>query len=150
MTLLQRQAMILADHLPTRLDMTIEAREYNRRHLTAAEQLRDFMLLPFALNRREDLPWSDIGESKMPESLVRRIDQFRSRGRVVVYDGEIFDEQSWIDIMIGFGVVPERCDPLAQGLDMTIMARRLKSLVGAFDRSLLEMGSVTAPSAFST
>ena len=149
MTLLQRQAMILADHLPTRLDMTIEAREYNRRHLTAAEQLRDFMLLPFALNRREDLPWSDIGESKMPESLVRRIDQFRSRGRVVVYDGEIFDEQSWIDIMIGFGVVPERCDPLAQGLDMTIMARRLKSLVGAFDRSLLEMGSVTAPSAFS-
>ena len=42
--------------------------------------------------------------------------------------------------MIGFGVVPERCDPLTQGLDMTIMARRLKSLAGAFDRSLLEMG----------
>ncbi|MEH6716400.1 tryptophan 7-halogenase [Parasphingorhabdus flavimaris] len=140
MTLLQRQAMILADHLPTRLDMTVEAREFNRRNLIAAEQLRDFMLLPFALNRREDLPWSDIGERKMPVSLVRRIDQFRSRGRVVVYDGEIFDEQSWIDIMIGFGVVPERCDPLTQGLDMTIMARRLKNLAGAFDRSLLEMG----------
>lgn len=141
MAMLQRQAIILADRLPTRLDMTVEAREYNRRHLIAAEQVRDFILLPFALNNRDDVPWFRIQESRMPESLVRKIDQFRGRGRFVAFEGEIFDEQSWIDLMIGFGIVPERYDPMARSLDMTTMSRRLKNLTGAFDQVLAEMPS---------
>lgn len=139
MTILQRQAMVLADHLPTRRNMTVEAKEFNRRHLIAVEQVRDFALLPFALNRRSDVPWFRIRERKMPESLVRKIDQFRSRGRFVAFEGEIFDEQSWIDLLIGFGVVPDRIDPMAQSLDMTTMPRRLKNLTGAFDQALATM-----------
>ncbi|MGB5724873.1 MAG: tryptophan 7-halogenase, partial [Parasphingorhabdus sp.] len=90
-TILHHEALVLADHLPTRANMTVEAREYNRRHLIAAEQVRDFTLLPFALNRRDDVPWFRIQEKRMPETLVRKIEQFRSRGRFVAYDGEIFD-----------------------------------------------------------
>lgn len=138
-TILQRQAVLLTDHLPTRVNMAVEAREYNRRHLIAAEQVRDFMLLPFALNSRSDVPWFRIQERKMPESLVRKIDQFRSRGRFAAFEGEIFDEQSWIDLMIGFGVVPDRIDPMARSFDMTTMSRRLKNLTGAFDQALANM-----------
>jgi|GEM_PF-816403 len=141
MKLLQHQAMILVDHLPTRSNMKVEAREYNRRHLIAAEQLRDFVLLPFALNRRNDAPWCRIQDDGMPESLIRKIDQFRSRGRFVAYDGEMFDEQSWIDLMIGFDLVPDRVDPMALSLDMTDMARRLKNLSRAFDQALAAMSS---------
>ena len=141
MMLLQHQAMILADHLPTRSNMSVEAKEYNRRHLIVAEQLRDFVLFPFALNRRNDAPWCRIQEEKMPESLIRKIDQFRSRGRLVTYDGEMFDEQSWIDLMIGFGLIPDRIDPIALSLDMTDMARRLKNLSRAFDQALAAMPS---------
>lgn len=139
MTILHRQAIILADHLPVRSGMMVEAKEYNRRHRIAAEQVRDFMLLPFALNRRDDGPWFGIQERKLPEKLVRRIDQFRSRGRLVTFEGEIFDEQSWIDLMIGFGMVSERYDPMAVSLDMTDIARRLKNLAGAFDIALATM-----------
>ncbi len=139
MMILQHQAIILVDHLPTRRNMTVEAREFNRRHLIAAEQVRDFALLPFALNRRSDVPWFGIRERKLPESLIRRIDQFRSRGRFVAFEGEIFDEQSWIDLMIGFGVVPDRIDPMARSLDMTTMPRRLKNLTSAFDQALATM-----------
>ncbi|ASK87428.1 tryptophan 7-halogenase [Sphingorhabdus sp. SMR4y] len=138
-TILHRQAVILANHLPARLDMTVEAREYNRRHLAAVEHVRDFTLLPFALNRRTDLPWSGIEKQRMPENLRRRIDQFRSRGRLVAFEDEIFDEQSWIDLMMGFGIVPDRFDPMAQTLDMAAMPRRLKNLTRAFDRALAEM-----------
>lgn len=141
MTILQRQAIILADHLPTRLGMTNEAREFNRRHLIAVEQVRDFMLLPLALNRRDDVPWIRIEEGTMPESLIRKIGAFRRRGRFVAYEGEIFDEQSWIDLMIGFEIVPERYDPIAQSLDMPNMALRLKNLTAAFNRALMEMRS---------
>lgn len=137
--LLQRQAMILADHLPARQDMTVEAREFNRRHLLLAEQIRDFMLLPFALNRRSDPVWSAMRESRRPDSLATRIDQFRSRGRFVAFEGEIFDEQSWLDLLIGFGTVPERYDPMARSLDMGMMARRLKKLTVAFDQALASL-----------
>lgn len=137
--ILQRQAILLADNLPVRRNMTVEAREYNRRYRMATEQVRDFSLLPFALNCRDDVPWFRIQERKLPESLVRRIDQFRSRGRFVAFEGEIFDEQSWIDLMIGFGIVPERIDPMARSLDMTTMPRRLKNLTSAFDQALANM-----------
>lgn len=136
---LHRQAVILADHLPARPDMDVEAREYNRLHLILAEQIGDCMLLPFVLNQRTDAAWSAMREHPLPESLAIRLDQFRSRGRLVTFEGEIWDEQSWIDLLIGFGVVPERYDPMARSLDMAIMARRLKKLTGAFDQALASL-----------
>ncbi|MEO9634872.1 MAG: tryptophan 7-halogenase [Parasphingorhabdus sp.] len=136
-TMLLRQTMVLAAHMPTRLDMTVEARDYNRRHLIAVEQVRDFVLLPFALNRREDAIWSEMRDSKLSENLAIKIEQFRSRGRLASFEGEIFDEQSWIDLMIGCGIVPGRYDPMAASLDMTHMARRLKNLSVAFDQALV-------------
>ena len=79
----------------------------------------------------------------MPDSLRIRMEQFRSRGRLVTFEGEIFDEQSWIDLMIGFGVIPDRIDPMARSLDMAAMSRRLKNLTGAFDQALASMPSYT-------
>ncbi|WP_321323527.1 tryptophan 7-halogenase [uncultured Parasphingorhabdus sp.] len=139
MTILHQQTVILADLLPNRSGMAVEARAFNRRQLTVVEQIRDFILLPFALNGRSDGPWSGFASQPMPDSLAKKIDQFRSRGRFVAFEGEIFDEQSWIDLMIGFGVVPRRVDPMALSLDMTTMPRRLKILTGAFDRVLAAM-----------
>jgi tryptophan halogenase len=135
-TMLHRQAAIFTDHMPVRLEMTVEAREYNRRHLIAAQQIRDFVQLPFALSHRGDKAWIGVRDSKLSESLTIRLDQFRSRGRFVAFESEIFDQQSWIDLMIGFGIVPERYDPMAQSLDMTTMARRLKKLSSAFGQAL--------------
>ena len=137
--MLHRQAALFTDHLPARLEMTVEAREFNRRHLLVAQQVRDFVQLPLALNRREDAPWAGLRGRTLAESLAIRIDQFRSRGRFVAFESEICDEQSWIDMMIGFGVVPGRVDPMAQSLDMTTMSRRLKNLTTAFDQALAAM-----------
>lgn len=45
--------------------------------------------------------------------LERKIEQFRSRGRVVLYDHESFDEASHVALYLGFGLLPDRYDPLA-------------------------------------
>lgn len=135
-TLLNRQACLLDELIPVGLDMTVEAREFNRRHLLAAGQVGDFIQLPFVLNGRSDAPWCGMANSHLSENLAIRLEQFRSRGRFVAFEGEIYDEQSWIDLMIGFGVVPERYDPMAEALDMGVMARRLKNLASAFDGAL--------------
>lgn len=132
MRLLQDQALHLAEILPATLQMDIEATEFNRRHLTSVEQIRDFILLPLALNSRSDSPWADMRGTKLPESLQLRLDQFKSRGRFVTFDNELFDQQLWIDMMIELRLVPERYDPIASSFDLQRISPILKKIVDAF------------------
>ncbi|MEO1168294.1 MAG: tryptophan 7-halogenase [Pseudomonadota bacterium] len=136
MLLLHEQALHLVRCIPARRDMAVEATTFNRKQLCAAEQLRDFLALPFVLNARADTPWTDIRKAELPDSLALRLAQFRSRGRFVTFDDELFDRQSWIDAMIGFGIVPERYDPLVDAMDMRRIAPALKQMVDGFDDAI--------------
>ena len=139
MRLLHEQALLLARHIPAMQDMAVEALEFNRKQRQAARQLRDFIALPFVLNRRGDAPWQTMRAAVQPESLTIRLRQFRSRGRFVTFDHELFDRQTWIDMMIGFGVVPERYDPIADAMDMRRIAPILKRIADDFTRAIEAM-----------
>jgi tryptophan halogenase len=132
MLALYEQALQLVEWLPVSTAMAIEARGYNRGQAEAIEEIRDFALLPFLLNGRSDAPWAAMREAAPPESLQMRIDQFAGRGRFLAYEHAVFDEQSWIDLLIGFGIIPRRCDPLARSLDMPRIATILRQMVAAF------------------
>lgn len=135
--LLHEQASHLAALIPATREMTVEAAAFNERAARAAERIVDFLALPFALNRRDDAPWRIIRETERPETLGIKLDQFASRGRYAAFDNELFDEQTWIDMMIGFGIVPERVDPRALGIDMQrvqpVLAAIARSFAGAVD-----------------
>ncbi|QLC21187.1 tryptophan 7-halogenase [Parasphingopyxis sp. CP4] len=137
--LMQEQAMQLVRCIPATRDMAIEATEFNRKHASLFSQLRDFAILPFALNQRSDPLWSAMRECALPDTLQTRLDQFRSRGRLVTFDNEIFDEQTWIETMIEFGIVPERYDPLADMFDMKQIVPVLRNLVDGFNRTIASM-----------
>lgn len=134
--LLQEQALDLVALLPAGPAMTVEARTFNAKHHQIVRQLRDFVLLPFVLNGRDEAVWTTIADAPAPDTLQLRLDQFRSRGRFVTFDREMFDHQSWIDLMIGFGFAPERYDPLAGALDMKRLPPVLKQMVDAFSRTI--------------
>ncbi|QLC23800.1 tryptophan 7-halogenase [Parasphingopyxis algicola] len=136
MRLLHEQALHLVRCLPATRRMDIEATEFNRKQARSAEQIRDFLLLPLVLNGRNDAPWAGMREAALPETLAIRLEQFRSRGRFVTFDNEQFDRQTWIDMMIGFGVVPERYDPAAQSIDMRHVQPVLKRMVDAFTQAI--------------
>ena len=137
--LMQEQAMQLVRCIPATIDKRIEATEFNRKHASLFSQLRDFAILPFALNRRGDPLWSAMRDCALPETLQTRLDQFRSRGRFVTFDNEIFDEQTWIETMIEFGIVPDRYDPLADTFDMKQIVPVLRNLVDGFNRTIAAM-----------
>lgn len=130
------QALLFADCIPAGTRMDIETTEYNRNQARAVEEIRDFAVLPCVLNGRSDAPWAAMREASVPESLQFRLDQFGSRGRFVAYEDELFDQQSWIDMMIGFGVVPRRYDSMAQSLDMQRLAPILKQMVAGFTATI--------------
>lgn len=139
--LLQEQALDLAALLPAGPEMTVEARTFNAKHHQIVRQLRDFVLLPFTVNGRDEAVWKTIADAPPPDTLQLRLEQFRSRGRFVTFDREMFDRQTWIDLMIGFGIVPERYDRLAGALDMKRLPPVLKQMIDAFSRTIDAMPS---------
>ena len=55
----------------------------------------------------------------MPDSLAHRIELFRARGKVARFDGQLFSDASWIAVLLGQHVVPERWDPIADTLPIS-------------------------------
>ncbi len=136
MRLLHEQALMMVAHLPVGPAMEAEAAAFNDMQHGLAEEIRDFVLLPLALNGIGAPFWRAIANADRPDSLQLRIDQFRSRGRFVPYEHEVFDTQLWIEMLINLGIVPDRFDIKTASLDMGKIAPVLKKLAGDFDKAL--------------
>jgi tryptophan halogenase len=92
--------------------------EYNRLTNIQLEQVRDFLILHYTATKRTDSDfWNDCRAIEIPESLARKIALFRSHGRILRFEDELFSETSWIAVLLGQGIVPETYDPLVDTID---------------------------------
>jgi tryptophan halogenase len=109
-SLLTRELGLLGALLPADpATARVEAREYNRRALTAFGHMRDAQaLFEAASARTQGKPSPDLSDN-----LARKIEQFTSRGRLVMYDDEILSDSEWIACLLGLGFTPECVSPLA-------------------------------------
>jgi tryptophan halogenase len=82
--------------------------EYNRVMTGEYESARDFVLLRYHASTRDGALWRHCRELEIPDSLAHRLRLFRHRGRVVLFDDEIFDEAEWAASYIGQGVRASR------------------------------------------
>lgn len=90
------------------------ADEFNRLTQDEWEQIRDFLILHYNATERTDTPfWDYCRNMQIPDSLAHKIELFRNRGRVARYDGQLFQESSWVAVFLGQGVWPKAYDPLA-------------------------------------
>lgn len=88
--------------------------EYNARLDEELQHVRDFVVMHYHLTDRRDSPyWREIAEMEIPPTLRHRIDLFRETGTVFHVPGELFGENSWIQVMMGQGIVPKRYHPTA-------------------------------------
>lgn len=102
--------------------------EYNRHTTVEFERIRDFIILHYCATERTDTPlWNYCRTMPIPDSLRHKIDLYRARARVFRYDDELFTEASWIAVLDGQFIRPERYDPLADAAD-------LDQLRATFDR----------------
>jgi tryptophan halogenase len=104
------------------------AAEYNRSTQEFYERARDFVILHYKLNERTDAPlWRYTAGMPVPDSVQERIEDYRASGRVHVQDKvELFSRASWLAVLNGQLLQPERIDPLAQMYD----AARFEPLLG--------------------
>ncbi len=87
--------------------------EYNHQIVAETDNIRDFIVLHYKVTNREDTPyWRYCRNMEIPESLAHRIALFRETGRVFRVPGELFAENSWIQVMLGQGISPEQYHPV--------------------------------------
>jgi tryptophan halogenase len=106
--------------------------EYNRHMKKEFEQVRDFIVLHYAATGRDDTPfWRYCRNMEIPDTLRHKIELFRETGRVFRYDDELFARPSWVAVMLGQGITPERCDPIVAALPAGDVAHSLRSMASA-------------------
>jgi tryptophan halogenase len=65
---------------------------------------------------------------EIPDSLRHRIELFRQTGRVFKVPTELFGENSWIQVMLGQGLLPEQYHPIVNMTDDEELERFLTGI----------------------
>jgi tryptophan halogenase len=105
--------------MPDRDCGAVELWDYNRQCASEADRMRDFLILHYAASRRSEPMWRAAAAAEPPQSLAHTLSLFRSRGRLPIYEEETFSRDSWLAVLLGQGVIPERTDPLIDSLSPT-------------------------------
>ena len=95
----------------------VEIDEYNRQVQFEYIRSRDFLVLHYWANRREEAFWRDCRVMSIPDTLAHKIELFQRHGRVFREHEELFTESSWIQVLIGQGVLPAGYHPMVDLLD---------------------------------
>ncbi len=103
--------------------------EFNRRCLFDFDRIRDFLILHYQLNEKDDLPfWRDCRNAPAPEALKHRLELFEAGGGVYRELGELFTETAWLQVMLGQNVHPRSHHSIADGLTSGQLAEYLRNL----------------------
>lgn len=113
--------------------------EFNRLSIAEYEQIRDFIILHYVANRREEPFWRDCRHMAIPDSLAHRLELFRSRGKVARHDGQLFSDASWVAVMLGQGVQPLRWDPLADIMPLAELQQKVEGLRSKLHEAITRM-----------
>ena len=112
--LIQRGIVRLMQMFPAAGICQSDVDEYNRQTQDEIEHIRDFIILHYHVTQRADSEfWRGCRSMAIPESLRHRIDLFAETGRVFRTANELFAENSWIQVMLGQGLLPRQHHPVA-------------------------------------
>lgn len=115
------------------------ADEFNRISANETERIRDFLILHYHLNRRNDGElWRHCATMAVPDALSEKIEHFRRYGRLVQREYDLFGPASWLAVHVGQGNVPCQPDPLIRhrGVDGVEWLGKLRAAFAAASRQL--------------
>jgi tryptophan 7-halogenase len=126
--------------LPHAERMHSEREEYNRVLGEAYDRVRDALIAHYCTAAPGNSAfWQQCRNIEPPESLRHKLRVFGSRGRIVLYDEEPFDESFWVSMLLGHGVRPAHPDALAQTLPLERVQQQLARIRSAIAQAARAM-----------
>ena len=138
--LIQRGIAMLLKFFPDRNFEKADVERYNKVMEVEFGRVRDFLLLHYTQTERAGAFWEHCREIPLTDTLQEKIDLFRSHGRILRDDAEVFPLQSWFYVMIGQNIVPRRHDPLTDTLDADKIKAKLDEI-----RAIVKQHAKTMP-----
>ncbi|NHK27946.1 tryptophan 7-halogenase [Parvularcula flava] len=127
--LIQQAITTLLSFLPRKkIDPALRT-EFNRLIDLEYDRVRDFLILHYYANTRDDADlWRYCRSMEVPDSLLEKLEFFRTSGHVETYRNGLFTPASWLAVYIGQGVMPERYDRQADKLPLDEMLGEIRKM----------------------
>lgn len=110
---------------------------YNKQASLEMLRIRDFIILHYKVTERDDSDfWDFCRTMEVPDYLQNKIDLFKANGRIFREDEELFNQSSWLSVMIGQGLMPQGYHPLANMLSEDEILKRLDSVANTIQKSV--------------
>jgi tryptophan halogenase len=138
--LIQRGIIRLMQMFPTAGICQPDIDEYNRQTQAEIEHIRDFIILHYHVTERQDSAfWRGCREMEIPASLRHRIELFRATGRVFRMPDELFAETSWIQVMLGQGIMPRQHHQSADLMGDAELAHFLDGIRASVEKTVMTL-----------
>ncbi len=113
---------------------------YNDMSRREIEYARDFVTLHYKLTERSDTDfWSENAAMAVPDSLQARIDLFRNSGVAYHEMGELFQTDSWVQVMLGQRLEPQGWHRLGAFMNDNEMNQVFDGLKSTIDHAVANM-----------
>ncbi|WP_095011931.1 tryptophan halogenase family protein [Tsuneonella mangrovi] len=131
--LIQQGVLRFVALFPERRINPAERDEYNANLRQTYEYVRDFVIMHYKANRREDSEfWRAMQAMEVPDSLQHRLDLWQVHGRIFPKEADIFVTPSWAAVLFGQEVWPERPDQVVDGLVVEHVDKALDDIHTAY------------------
>ncbi len=104
-------------------------RRYNERIAFEFDRIRDFLLLHYHATERDDSAfWRHCRSMPITPELQETLALFRDSGRFYRNGDEMFAEISWVQVMVGQGILPRAYHPLVDQVPQADLERFMASV----------------------
>ncbi len=117
----------------------ILAAEFNRASRFEYERIRDFLILHYHAQERQDPLWRYARSMDIPATLQFKIDHFRNGGRILFDPEELFRKYNWLAVLVGQEVLPEGYHPLVDLRGRADAARILAEMRRGMEQAALSL-----------
>lgn len=111
--------------------------EFNNQAESEITRIRDFIILHYKATERDDSPfWRYCKEMEIPADLRHRMTLFREFGKSFQVEGELFRLDSWTQVMLGQGIVPESYHPIVELMSERDLQNFLNSVAAEVNKNM--------------
>ncbi len=137
--LIQRGVLRLLQLFPLVRISQCDIDEFNNQTRFEIENIRDFIIAHYHVTERSDTDfWRYCQSMSIPESLTHRLELFKTSGRVYKHDEELFSVSSWVQVLMGQGMVPSQYHPIVDMMSDNELRQFLDGIKGSIEGAVAQ------------